>query len=416
MRVPFFVQAKLKKAFPAFAGMYRRSRSHWHSPRAHYAEAPRRFAELVRQINDTSFDQLQEQEFHRTLERDAQRQTPLTSAFIEINNTCNIDCLMCMTSLTTREKGRMSAEVLELAVERVVAAGARDVELHTLGDPLANPRLADVFAVLRRHGLRTGLSTNGLLLHRHVDTLVEFVDVCSSISFSIDGATAPTYEHIRAGGNFDRLIANLNIARDRLVPSGFRLRSSMVVSRDNVHEVGAYIALLRQYVSDPRIDLHFGVVNSLSPDNTYFEATNLFANHTYRNLPCHMVSGRMPHTLIDGRVSVCSRDYDGSLVVGDIRKDTVMDIMHGERMQALQKAHTAGDVSSYPMCATCFTVDSRVPAAINELAAYLLYFFPQEPAEFYQSRVDQCVAMFQQRADPAVTATLFPTPQARASS
>jgi pyruvate-formate lyase-activating enzyme len=410
MQVPFFVQATLKKIFPGFAGFYRRSRSHWHTPRTRYTDAPRRFAELVDQINDTPFDRVQKDEFRLALEHDTAKRAESASAFIEINNTCNIDCLMCMTSLTTREKGRMSADVLELAVQRAVAAGAREVELHTLGDPLANPRLADVFAVLRRHGVRTGLSTNGLLLHRHVDTLIEFVDVCSSISFSIDGATASTYEHIRAGGNWDRLITNLNIARDRLSPSGFRLRSSMVVSRDNVHEVGAYITLLRRYVTDPRLDVHLGVINSLSPDNTYFDATNLFANHTYQNLPCHMVSGRTPHTLIDGRVSVCSRDYDGSLVVGDIRHDTVADIMNGDSMRALQNAHATGDVSAYPMCATCFTIDSRVPAAINELTAYLLYFFPDEPAEFYQSRIDQCVSMFQQGADASVTAALFPTP------
>lgn len=416
MRVPFFVQATLKKALPGFAEFYRRSRTRWNTPRSYHANAPGRFADLVRQINETPFDHVQERAFHRTLEQDAQTRPTLASAFIEINNTCNIDCLMCKTSLTTREKGRMSSDVLELTVQRVVAAGARDVELHTLGDPLANPRLADVFEVLRRHGLRTGISTNGLLLHRHVDTLIEFVDVCSSISFSIDGATAPTYERIRAGGNWDRLVTNLNIARDRLIPNGFRLRSAMVVSRDNVGEVGAYLALLRQYVADPGSDLSLGVINSLSPDNTYFDATNLFTNHTYQNLPCHMVSGRFPHTLIDGRVSVCSRDYDGSLVVGDIRHDTVMDIMYGESMQALQQAHTAGDVSAYPMCATCFTVDSRVPAALNELARYLLYFFPQEPAEFYQAHIDQCVSMFQHGADPSVAAALFPTPPTGPSS
>ena len=28
-------------------------------------------------------------------------------ATLEINNTCNIDCLMCKTSLATRKKGKM---------------------------------------------------------------------------------------------------------------------------------------------------------------------------------------------------------------------------------------------------------------------------------------------------------------------
>ena len=162
---------------------------------------------------------------------------------------------MCMTSLSTRNKGRMDPELLDLAVQRATELGAREVELHTIGDPLANPRFEDVLALLRRHAVRTGITTNGLLLHRHVDALIEYVDVCSSISISIDGATAPTYERIRAGGKWEQLIENMEIAKRRLKPSGFRLRSSMVVSRENVHEVGLCIERFRGDVTDPRIDL-----------------------------------------------------------------------------------------------------------------------------------------------------------------
>ena len=36
-------------------------------------------------------------------------------AILEINNTCNIDCLMCRTSLATRKKGRIKDEILEVA-------------------------------------------------------------------------------------------------------------------------------------------------------------------------------------------------------------------------------------------------------------------------------------------------------------
>ena len=49
-------------------------------------------------------------------------------------------------------------------------------------------RFEEVLALLRRHRVRTGIATNGLLLHRHVEALLEHIDVCSTISFSIDGA------------------------------------------------------------------------------------------------------------------------------------------------------------------------------------------------------------------------------------
>ena len=39
--------------------------------------------------------------------------------------------------------------------------------------------------------------TNGLLLERHLDTLVEFRDIVGNIRLSVDGATKATYEQIR---------------------------------------------------------------------------------------------------------------------------------------------------------------------------------------------------------------------------
>jgi MoaA/NifB/PqqE/SkfB family radical SAM enzyme len=411
MRVPFFVQATIKKAFPASPRLYRRARSHWHHPRSHYAGASKRFAALVRQISETPYLRIADERFHHGIEHDAEESAKVANAVIEINNTCNIDCLMCKTSLSTRQKGQMTTETLELAVGRTTERGVRVVELHTLGDPLANPRLAEVLALLRRHGVRTGLTTNGLLLHRHVETLIKFVDVCSSLSFSIDGATAPTYERIRAGGNWEQLMANLELAKERLTPNGYRIRSSMVVSRENAHEIGLYIERIRHYVAEPHLDLSFAFVNSLAPDNNYFDATNLFPIHTYSKAPCQMVIGSTPHILVDGRVTVCSRDYDGSLVVGDIRQHSIAEILRGDSMRTLQLAHAAHDVSAYPLCRTCFTVDNRIDRAFNELTAYLLYFFPLEKAGFYQERVDDCIAMFQKGADPKIAMPLFLTPR-----
>jgi hypothetical protein len=205
-------------------------------------------------------------------------------------------------------------------------------------------------------------------------------------------------------------MANMALAKDRLKPNGFRVRSSMVVSRDNVHEVGLYIEQFRDYVTDPRLDLTFAFVNSLSPDNKYFEATNLFPAHTYSNAPCRQVSGPVSHALVDGRVTVCCRDYDGSLVVGDMQKQSHAEIFSGEAMRALQRAHAARDVSAYELCRTCFIVDYRIGGAFSEMTAYLLHFFPHEKASFYQEFVDRCIAMFQKGARPAVGATLFPRP------
>lgn len=409
-RLKFALQGGVRRVMPGLLPSVRGMIEDWRHPRAHFEGAPERFAQLAREIGERPFSEIQQAAFKSALGSEQAGRMMLASSVIEINNTCNIDCLMCKTSLSTRKKGMMPKELLELSVAKIVELGGRNVELHTIGDPLANPRLGDVLAVLRSRSVRTGLLTNGLLLGRYVDVLAEYVDVCSVLSVSIDGATKQTYERIRAGGNWEQLLAQLELAREKLVPKGYRLRVAICVSRDNVGEIGQWVERFRPYVKRPYFDMLFGIVNSLSPDNEYFEATNLFPAHTYVNAPCSQVSQPVGHTLIDGRVTVCCRDYDGSLVIGDVQQDSLAAIFKSKAMKAMQDAHAARDLSAYPLCATCYTVDSRVSGAFAEMMNYLLYFHPSEPAAFYQERVDRFVAAFQAKAPASNVSALFPAP------
>ena len=74
-------------------------------------------------------------------------------AIVEINNTCNLNCAMCQTMLTTRKRGRMEMDLLRKVLDKL----SKKVKLsfHTLGDPLANPRLAEIFKEIRRYNFKT---------------------------------------------------------------------------------------------------------------------------------------------------------------------------------------------------------------------------------------------------------------------
>ena len=318
-----------------------------------------------------------------------------THAVVEINNTCNINCAMCQTQSATRQKGRMSADLLEHTLDELQAAGITTLSLHTLGDPLANPRLPDVFAELRKRGMMTSICTNGLLLSRHVDTLLEYMDICPSIAFSVDGATPETYERIRFGGKWSDLIAALELSNEKLRPRGMTTKIQMTVSKDNVHEVGMLIENFRKYVAHPAQDLAFHVINGLAPDNTYFNTFNLFTNHTHKNSMCTRVQGDPLWFNVDGTVSACCRDYHGELYVGDIRTQSFDEIMEGDGMRRMQEAHESGDLSAYPPCNDCFRPDKRLDEIFNSTVQFFVHSDPDAPAEHYQERVDELCEILQ---------------------
>lgn len=320
----------------------------------------------------------------RPVKRETKKAQRLTrTPIVEINNTCNIDCVMCKTSLSTRKKGKMSSEILGVALDRFGEMGISGVELHTIGDPLANPNLPLVLEELRKRRLATAITTNGLLLHRHWEALLKYRDVCKGVTISIDGATKDTYERIRFGGKWEALLENLDIARKNL-KGKIPLLTTMIVSKDNIKEIGQYISIFRDLVQEPSRDMGFSALNSLSPETTYFESMNLFAGYTHKNINCHYVSGESLYALVDGRVSVCCRDYDGSLIVGDLRKQSVPEIWASSDLAKLQAAHESQDLLDFPLCNSCYVVDQRARDGLSLFMKYLLHGRANKTAEFYQ--------------------------------
>ena len=121
---------------------------------------------------------------------------------------------MCDTKSSTRQKKLMNIDLAEKSVKREMRNdGINSVLLHTIGDPLANIKLKEYLKILRKYKMQAGLSTNGLMLDKHVDTLAEYIDVCSNIRFSIDGVKKETYEKIRFGGIFEKLVEKFRFSR-----------------------------------------------------------------------------------------------------------------------------------------------------------------------------------------------------------
>ena len=346
--------------------------------------------ELVRQIGLIKYPQYLSNKYNEVSGIDNKPE----NAIIEINNTCNIDCLMCQSALSTRKKGIMNDAILKVAIQRLKDFKIDLVALHTIGDPLANPKLDYFLSIFRQYHFPIALSTNGLLLHKHIETLLRYMDICATIRFSIDGASKKVYEKIRSGGSWETLNNNLDLFKKRLFSKNYDSSITMTISKDNIFEVGKFIEHFRQYVRFPFKDITFSFVNSLSPDNSYFDKVNIFKNHTYHNLSCGFAKKFVPFVFVDGRVSVCCRDYDGSMVVGDIENLSISEMIDGESMRRFKEAHERNNLDKYPLCKQCYHVDQRIGHAFKYLMKSLLCQYPHATASFYQKSVDDFVEVF----------------------
>ncbi len=383
------VKKFIKHKFPFFVDLYRDIKVKVECDEEYWNKKVLKTISLIKEIELNPYEKIKPKKYS---------QRPFSKhAIVEINNTCNLDCAMCQTMTATRKRGKMDLGLFSSVLSKLSEKGVKTVALHTLGDPLANPRLPYVLEEIRSFNLKTSICTNGLLLDKHVDTLIEYIDVAPSIAFSIDGANPETYEKIRIGGKFSKLIEQLEISNKRLRTKGMSVKIHFTLSKDNMKEVGKFINIFRKYVARPSVDLSFAVITGLAPDNSYFHAVNPFPNHTHKNVMCWRPKGDPLWVNVDGTVSACCRDYHGDLVVGDIMKQSYDEILNGKGLLELQQAHENNNLKKYTPCDNCFRPDKRLDEVVNNLLQYTIFKKPKADSTYYQKITDEIILILQGR-------------------
>lgn len=166
----------------------------------------------------------------------------------DISNKCNLRCRMChfsfdhvfyqtanFTSPALFE--RMAVSALPLAHTLILSAG---------NEPLVSPHFIDILKIAARYSVPQLLFlTNGQLLSSKVADAVIETGV-TEVQISIDGATKETYEYIRRGAKFDRLVRNLEYLSFRKLQLGRslpRLQFNVVLMQRNLAELPLFVDL-----------------------------------------------------------------------------------------------------------------------------------------------------------------------------
>jgi MoaA/NifB/PqqE/SkfB family radical SAM enzyme len=176
----------------------------------------------------------------------ALRSTGLRHLVIRMDtiNLCNLRCKMCYYSSDYHRKKQQMDLPLFRKIAAEVFPKTRFLYLSCATEPLMNKEFADFVRVTSEYGVPfTSFCTNGQLMTERV------VEACidagiSEIIFSIDGATAETYEAIRRGGKWDRLIKSLELVasmkREAKKP-GPAVRINFTCMQTNIDELPAMV-------------------------------------------------------------------------------------------------------------------------------------------------------------------------------
>lgn len=186
---------------------------------------------------------------------------------LHLTKRCNARCPHCLWLLKDERffaNDDMAFDSAKQIIIHFYHIGIRSISPQAEGEVLLYKRYEDI--VLHCYGLgydRIRLITNGLLLHKHIDFVLKYLD----ITISIDGYDAPTYILHRGGTErtFEKVVNNVTtlVARRTETAADSLININCIVGRFNYE----YIKPMIKFAEDVGVDsVSFGNYHPTNED------------------------------------------------------------------------------------------------------------------------------------------------------
>ena len=166
---------------------------------------------------------------------------PIWQIRVETTKSCNLKCPGCRrnfkASISSEPGARhLTVGMLELMIRDT---STKVVRWEGDGEPLANPHFKDLIKYCGLHRIKSMLCTNGTLLTREYVRLLEENGVFR-IHISFDGARRDTYERLRVGADYDKVIYNCKMVGESKIPL---FMSIVLFNEEIIEELPEYVEL-----------------------------------------------------------------------------------------------------------------------------------------------------------------------------
>jgi MoaA/NifB/PqqE/SkfB family radical SAM enzyme len=263
---------------------------------------------------------------------------------IDFATRCNLRCPMCpVWGLEDDEieplKGYMNLEAARKMLDDFT--GKKPMVAPSIyGEPLLIPNLREVLSAVKSRGMALALNTNGLTLTESIANFFCDIEV-DSVMFSIDATTKETLRKVRGVDKLEKIesaVFRLMKARgNREYP---RIGVSFTRQGDNRHEEEDFINRWVGMVDVVRMGIVF-------EDGRFTEMAE-----PPERVPCPVIYKTLP-VHHDGSVRLCCLDGIRQTDMGNVFKDGVRAVWHGEEFAKARYYHETGQWDKVPFCKPC---------------------------------------------------------------
>ncbi|MDY6863873.1 MAG: radical SAM/SPASM domain-containing protein [Thermodesulfobacteriota bacterium] len=265
---------------------------------------------------------------------------PPRKLYIEPTNICNLKCIHCVhNGAMTRKPEYFDFNLFKNIIDQI-----NYLRLHTkiqftgVGEPFFHKRIFDMIEYASERGFFTLMNTNATMLTKEmaIRTIESGLDY---IHISLDGLTRKTYESIRIGADFYKVVENIfNLFEAKYNKKGYHLAVvlGIIDQKRNSKEIELFEKYFAKYpfhhVVVGELFNHMGAIEEANL--TYKDKKNLSRKeYSICNTPWDLISFNC-----DGKAVACNYDFDNRFVIGDAAKENAMDIWNGPQMQFFRKS------------------------------------------------------------------------------
>ncbi|HYK01711.1 MAG TPA: radical SAM/SPASM domain-containing protein [Thermoanaerobaculia bacterium] len=261
---------------------------------------------------------------------------------LELTSKCNLRCGMCPLPVLRRPYEDMEWHLVEKAEREIHGLGLKLKWLHEMGEPLLYSRIDDAIRLFPE----ASLSTNGLVLTPEIGAKL-LATPLKRIRICVDSINPKVYPQLRTGGDFDKLV---DLTRKFLVQAkGAPLRIEIQKMRSRL--------TLEETTDDFKRVFDLKQFRNARVIEKTCEALDVNEETDLHGKFYGCVQGAFFTWVVvfaDGRVTHCCYDAHGDQVMGDLKTQSLQEIIDGDRMAMMQDAFNRRDFTNLPRCGECF--------------------------------------------------------------
>ena len=250
---------------------------------------------------------------------------------------CNARCIFCPLGARTlkRRRGQMDSELFFKIIDQAIELGFA-ISLYGMAEPLMEPRLFEFLDYIKSKGGKLNIFTNASLMTKTVaEKLCQYQYLPNKFAISFHGGNKEDYEKVM-GVNFEKAVSNIKYLLS------LKPRPDILISMKTVEENKDSIDDFRRLWGEYKVRL------KISP------AINL-GGLLYKGSG---ISKCVPLPLIisvywDGRMPLCCVDSEGMVIIGDLKKQSLKEVLEGEILKKYLDFNEKSKLNQLYPCNIC---------------------------------------------------------------